>query len=645
MTEEESSVEIGGESSGTGAGQAAVALGLAGASRVEADAFLRKQSRLLDLQIQDLHEQRRLLLSRLRLGRFSDWVKAVLQVMTGAVGIAVVVGLAIAMWKASQAEGVVVDTFSVPPRFSEAGISGQVIADDLTNKIALIRDRANTASSARSKDVRQNGDEIKIDIPETGVSLGQAWRYLRAWLGHERRLSGNVRLAGDGKIALSVALDGAGAATLSGAAGDLDKLEDQAAERIFQLEDPTNYVLYLSSTGRRDEALAAAAPHLQPSSTPGYRADAYALWANRTRQSGDPLLSIARARQGVAIDPHVVATHGEIIQSALTLGHDEEALQEVRTVAQGKDWFDPVWSNSNGTAAVVERSVTLADQLTGDFAHALSDPCIFARNCEATMPLQHAEDAARLHDIGRARDSLQQAMERETTLSRQTYQEALARARYFMHAAVSDWRAASADAREFVEAIGSGPPELAALRIKTQVAPLLAIALARAGDHAGAEATLAPTPADCYACLRARAIVAAGAGQVERSEYWFARAVQAAPSIPFAYSEWGAAVLARGKPDDAIAQFKLSNQKGPHFADPLEGWGEALMAKNQSHLALAKFAAAEKYAPNWGRLHLKWGEALTYAGKREEAKAHFARAAALDLAPAEKAELAKVAHG
>ena len=100
-------------------------------------------------------------------------------------------------------------------------------------------------------------------------------------------------------------------------------------------------------------------------------------------------------------------------------------------------------------------------------------------------------------------------------------------------------------------------------------------------------------------------------------------------------------MLDRGQPDAAIAKFTIANQKGPHFADPLEGWGEALMAKNQSHLALAKFAEAEKYAPNWGRLHLKWGEALVYAGKRGEARAQFARAAQLDLTPSEKVELSR----
>ena len=100
-------------------------------------------------------------------------------------------------------------------------------------------------------------------------------------------------------------------------------------------------------------------------------------------------------------------------------------------------------------------------------------------------------------------------------------------------------------------------------------------------------------------------------------------------------------LLARGQPDAAIAQFKLRQPEGPHFADPLEGWGEALMAKNRSHLALAKFAEANKYAPNWGRLHLKWGEALLYSGKPDEARAQFVRAAQLDLAAADRGELAR----
>jgi tetratricopeptide (TPR) repeat protein len=106
-------------------------------------------------------------------------------------------------------------------------------------------------------------------------------------------------------------------------------------------------------------------------------------------------------------------------------------------------------------------------------------------------------------------------------------------------------------------------------------------------------------------------------------------------------------LLRRGDCDGAIAKFSLANQKGPHFADPLEMWGEALVAKNRSDLALAKFAEAEKYAPNWGRLHLKWGEALFYAGNPDQAKKQFALAATLALSSSDKSQLAKVSttHG
>jgi tetratricopeptide (TPR) repeat protein len=171
------------------------------------------------------------------------------------------------------------------------------------------------------------------------------------------------------------------------------------------------------------------------------------------------------------------------------------------------------------------------------------------------------------------------------------------------------------------------------------VRPLAALAKAHLGDREGAEDRIGQTPADCFDCVRTRGTIASVFKEWGRADYWFARAVQEAPSIPFAHEDWGRSLLARGQPDRAIEQFTLSNQKGPHFADPLEGWGEALMAKNQSHLALAKFAEAEKYAPNWGRLHLKWGEALGYIGRKGEARAQYQQASTLDLTAADKAEL------
>jgi predicted negative regulator of RcsB-dependent stress response len=101
-------------------------------------------------------------------------------------------------------------------------------------------------------------------------------------------------------------------------------------------------------------------------------------------------------------------------------------------------------------------------------------------------------------------------------------------------------------------------------------------------------------------------------------------------------------LLQKGDFDGAIAKFKLANDKGPHFADPLEMWGEALIAKNRSDLALTKFEGAAKYAPNWGRLHLKWGEALRWSGDKGGAHKQFTTAAHLDLSKVERTELARL---
>jgi tetratricopeptide (TPR) repeat protein len=177
--------------------------------------------------------------------------------------------------------------------------------------------------------------------------------------------------------------------------------------------------------------------------------------------------------------------------------------------------------------------------------------------------------------------------------------------------------------------------------------PWIAYAEARLGNDGRAEAAISGTPADCYACLLVRARIREAEGKQSRAQWWFARAVAWQPSIPFAESEWGAMLLAKGDYAGAVAKFARANQKGPHFADPLEMWGEALMQKNRSDLALAKFEEANKYAPDWGRLHLEWGSALFYAGRKGEAKEQFAAAKTLDLSAADKIRLArwKMVHG
>ncbi len=201
-------------------------------------------------------------------------------------------------------------------------------------------------------------------------------------------------------------------------------------------------------------------------------------------------------------------------------------------------------------------------------------------------------------------------------------------AQFEQFVAVGDWKSARADIEAALATpAATNPGGRASLRAEAW--PWLALAEAKTGDLNAARREIGRTPLDCYLCLRVR-------GQIDSLEknwnggaYWFARATATAPSIPFAYADWGAMLLAKGDLDGAIAEFEIAHQKGPHFADPLEMWGEALIVKNRSDLALAKFEEAAKYAPNWGRLHLKWGEALLWSGHKDEAKKQFAIAAQL----------------
>jgi hypothetical protein len=191
--------------------------------------------------------------------------------------------------------------------------------------------------------------------------------------------------------------------------------------------------------------------------------------------------------------------------------------------------------------------------------------------------LHQSEYAARRHDATKSRALLAEAVAAGPA-------DGVDRARYFSDGALADWPAAASDARAYAVSIKEQEEvgqRLQGLAIRTRVTPLLARGLARSGDVSGAQAQIETTPADCYNCIRTRGLVAAAARQWGRADYWFARAVNAGPSIPFAYTDWGHALLIRGDADAAIAKFTIANRRGPHFADPLEMWGEALMAKNE----------------------------------------------------------------
>ncbi len=613
-----------------------ISLALGGASRAKADAYL-------DDQRHHLHEQ----LNQIHLDVWEKKLGVMLRLATLVVGLVFAGALGLMVWDAAHANGLLIEPFSVPPDMAAQGLTGQVVASQVLDKLSGIDSRTRSVRPPRSF-ANNWGKDIKVEIPETGVSIGEFRRFLREWLGNDIHITGEVWHTGDG-IAINARTGGERGEAFSGPQSDLDTLVQKAAEYVYAQTQPYRYASYIRNQIRVAEARAAYL-RLTESSSALERGWAWQGIATLPAEAGSSNRNAAWAlRRALDEYPDYTLAYASLATAERGVGHDEAAFAAGRAV-------DRLLAR-NSIPDVDPAALPLARKLwgaavpnsLGDFsavvAMAHDGPQLPDQVNLRYFVLQNLSLAlAHLHDRPAAQDALRQlaASNRDRTSPGRS-----AVTRFQVEALLENWRGVldgQAEIERIIDATVrpavAGTPFDESDILHVTIWPSVALARARTGDQAGAESLIAKTPDDCYPCLRTRGLVAAAARQWGRADAWFAHAVQQAPSLPFAYSDWGQSLLARGKPDDAIAKFTVANRRGPHFADPLEGWGEALMAKSQSHLAVTKFAEANKYAPNWGRLHLKWGEALAYSGKPAEAKAQFARAATLDLTISEKAELA-----
>ena len=617
----------------------AVALALEGASRVKADAFLDDQRSLIAAQLRHLHEQ----LTQIHLDIFEKWLGMLLRLATLCVGVAAAAGLGLMVWDAAHADGLVIEEFPVPADMAARGLTGQVVATQMLDKLTRMQNL--TKSNRAPRSYADNwGTDLKVEIPETGVSIGEAYRFLRGWLGHETHISGELFHTESG-IAITARIAGDSGATFTGTENELDGLEEKAAEQIYSTSQPYRYGVYLTDENRHDESIAQFQA-LTRTGSPSERAWGYSglgVGLGQSTHGGSLNEQADMFRRGLELDPTNALLVGNLAIAEVNLGQAEQSLNHNRKTlvllaspGQGQVRADYAPVYRGGIQAGI-------DELLGDFSHAAvgtSNYIMTGTNTSGGGTGRLAQHQARAHDLAAARVTVANpAPGPRGRAEGDSFQTRAAQIEIAVMA--QDWNDVVRQV-SLAQSLAAASPFLQSV-YHMVVGPNVALAEAKLGHIAAAEAQLADTPMDCYQCLRARAWIAETKGDHGTADAWFGQAVRAAPSIPMAYSEWGVALLDRGQPDAAIVQFKLANQKGPNFADPLEGWGEALMAKNRSDLALAKFEEAGKHTPNWGRLHLKWGEALYYAGRKDEAAAQFARAAGLDLTPGEKEELARAA--
>jgi tetratricopeptide (TPR) repeat protein len=560
-------------------------------------AYLEKQERLVEIQTEHLHEQRAVQLSHLKLRRDSEAFKVALQALFALILAGVTACLIFMAWSATQDHGLVVEPFSVPPALAQRGVTGQVVAQDVLDRLSSLQSQTVSARPANS--YRNNwSDNLKVEIPETGVSLGEVQRLLNAWLGHETHISGEV-VQSAGGLTISARADAGAVARVSGPETDIDALIQQAAEAVYGQTQPYRHAIYLNTHGK----LAQGREILE--TLTGTRNSLERAWAYIGLGVGDALsgdLSAAARHFALAGEaaPNLIDVKLSLALFVETpLEHEESALRLERFVLAHKAAFKPqvspdAWGNllnemGDGEVAIThdageslrlrkaadrgESGLSSSWRAVSDLLHGIltHDPAEMRQVC-ATLAGGPAQ--------------------RRLWLSAPRSQYCLGLAAFVAHDPASVGLLTAA-----MTASLTAPSE--ATSAKRDGAYWLARAKAAFGDLAGAKALIFATPTDCHECVVGRGEILAQGGDRAGAEKWFAEAISQGPDIPLAFTARGEARLIWGDAAGALADGQAATKISPNDPDALKLWGDALARQGQGKAAREKYDAALKLAPNW----------------------------------------------
>jgi Tfp pilus assembly protein PilF len=612
-----------------GASAAALSIALDGARydpelRAAIADFLGRQRALVDAQVDHLHEQ----FKHLRLKRVEQRITVALKVLTVAAGaffFLVVLSLA---WEAHDAHGLVLEAFSVPSDLAQRGLTGRVVASKLLDRLSALQNLTDSSRAPQTYANNWNGD-IKVEIPETGVSLGELRRLLVEWLGRQTPVDGEVYHTADG-VAVAARTGTAPAHLHQGPEADIDRLIDAAAEDVYATTQPYRYSIYLGQRGdaEGDRKSLEVLRRLTLDPSPEERMWAHSGLSAAARNAGDLPTALREAQAALRVEPHFPFGYMNSAFALKAMGHDAAALDYFRKALDATERDHGRFLRVSRIDMFIGRIGAYARDYAGDYAGAAATS--LAHSPRSEDRIDAAIFQARGHDVAAARE----AVANEPLATGQEVERLRAAAAIARE--LEDWPAVLAAEQQI---LNPAPALAGQERLTLEAASTAAVALAKTGAAGEAEATIGTTPLDCYPCVAARGAIAAERRDWAGADRWFAASARLAPDLPLAYLGWGEALAARGDLAGAIGKFRLAHDKAPRFPDAVERWGEALLAKGDARGAAQRFAQAAALAPNWGRLRLKWGEALARAGRRDEARAQLELAQGLELSRADRAEL------
>jgi tetratricopeptide (TPR) repeat protein len=566
--------------------------------------FLSEQTQLLKAQKECLKDEHALRLAHLRnqvraenTRQIGMRVRIGLHAVIALVAIGIAIGAAIMIHDAVRSRSVVIDAFDIAPNVAAQVPSGKIVAAGLLDVLTRIQAATRSGAEHRSLSSAWTND-IAIDVPETGISIGQLERTLKARFGRDQHIDGDLAQSESGGLALTVRGTGILPKTFIGEARHLDKLLTQAGEYAYGQSQPGLFAAYLANNDRNDEAIRfsqAAYARADSSERP------YVLnyWGNAIAgrgAEGAMREALPLYREALRRKPDYWTAYNNIMYALNGLG-DEEGLvrvsEQLVLAAGGRPGRAPEHEYQNYDRTVWDLPAERAEAIADVESHSGIGTTGSAGGAEN---LQIAQYEAQMHDVEAA------TLRLNTTPVDAKYVPDVAQAtfvRALLAEEKSDPKAAAQEWDAYVEAYANPSVRTNDPHTICFAAP----SYEKTGQSAKAEAVLNAvgtlTLVDCY---RFRGDILDLRGDWPNAQAWYAKAVKLAPSIPSGYYSWGMALARHGDLDGAAEKFMSANQRGPHWADPLKAWGDVLIEQHQEKKAIEKYDEALKYAPNWTEL-------------------------------------------
>jgi tetratricopeptide (TPR) repeat protein len=561
----------------------------------DAAAYLQSQKALVDLQIARfaeehrlVHEERLLAIDAARRKRFADRLRNGLQVLVALAACAVTAAAAAMIIEAATSRSVVVDAFATPAALAPRGVTGEVVADGVLDQLSLLQAATRGAIKGLGATSAWSSD-IKIEVPDTGVSIGEIDRVLRQRLGHDVHIGGDLVQTDAGGLELTVRGDGVPPKSFDGGAGDLSRLTQQAAEYVYGRSQPELFAGYLVQNNRVADAQSFFPGAVARARTDRERSNLSNNWGELYASNNQMPQAAAKFRLAMALEPNNWGAWGNLVGVLPTEEAEwRESQRFLKAVAAAPPGGKPelrllqnaaqnVWDLPLLLESVQEdathhegagTSTYIEGPLIADVYGLMHDPASAARYMGQSDPDNPTTEAEAL---------LLPAYE---ALDRGDPVAALPSLEAFWKA----WQASPG-----LQSLYTDPPCLAGF------------ALGMAGRRAESEAVFARLGplSRCYAL---HGDVLERSGDLAGAERLWAQGLAAAPDLPHVWLHRGLSELRRGDLASASADLAAANRSAPHFADPLKAWGDLLARQGRWREAFGKYDEALKYAPAWQAL-------------------------------------------